>query len=74
ASLMGIKRAQSKELKVLDASALGIDPGKVGVTGSQTALERVYVPVAESQAEILQGEIPDVSARLAEILKSKGVL
>ena len=74
ASLMGIKRAQVKELKVQDAAGIGIDAGTVGLNGARVKLERLYVPVAESHAEILQGDIGEVSTRLAGILKEKGVL
>lgn len=74
ASIMGIKRAQAKELKVLDAAALGLAEGEIGAAGSKTLLDKLYVPKVESHAEILQGDVNETSARLAAILKEKGLV
>lgn len=74
ASIMGIKRAQAKELKVLDAATAGLAPDEVGEAASRTQLERLFVPVSESHAEILQGDLNEVSAKLATILREKGLV
>lgn len=74
ASIIGIKRAQAKELKVLDAAGAGVAPEEVGLQGSRTALDKLYVPVAESHAEILQGDVNEASGKLAQILKERGLL
>lgn len=74
ASIMGIKRAQAKELKVLDAAGAGITPEEVGASGSRTLLEKLYVPVSESHAEILQGDVNEASGKLAAILKERGLV
>lgn len=74
ASIMGIKRAQAKELKVLDAAGAGVAPEQVGVQGSGVVLDKLYVPVAESHAEILQGDVNEASGKLAQILKERGLL
>jgi electron transfer flavoprotein beta subunit len=74
ASLMGIKRAQSKELKVLNAAAAGVPADQTGETGAGAKLEKLYVPVVETHAEILQGDVNEVAGRLAGILKEKGAL
>jgi len=74
ASIMGIKRALAKELKVLDAAGAGIAPEDVGAQGSHSVLERLFVPIVESHAEILQGDTGEQAARLAGILKEKGLV
>jgi len=74
ASIMGIKRAQAKELKVLDAAAVGLPDGEIGEGGSKTMLERLYAPIVESHAEILTGDVPEVAGKLAAILKEKGAV
>jgi electron transfer flavoprotein beta subunit len=74
ASIMGIKRAQAKELKVSDAAAAGIAAADIGASGSLTTLEKLYVPVVESHAEIIQGDVNEASGKLAGILKEKGLV
>jgi electron transfer flavoprotein beta subunit len=74
ASIMGIKRAQAKELKVLDAAAAGLADCEIGDAAAQVKLEKLYVPVVESHAEILQGDVNEASARLAGVLKEKGLV
>ena len=74
ASIMGIKRAQAKELKVMDAAGAGIAAGDVGLAGSRTTLGKLYVPTVESHAEIIQGDVNEASAKLAAVLKEKGLV
>ncbi len=63
ATLMGIKKARTKEIKRLTASGLGVE-------GAATALiGQVYVPQKSKQTQILQGPAREVAAKLAEKLK-----
>jgi electron transfer flavoprotein beta subunit len=74
ASIMGIKRAQAKELKVLDAAGAGVDLEEVGEAGTLTVLEKLYVPKTESHAEIIPGDANEASVRLAGVLKERGLV
>ncbi len=73
-SIMGIRRARAKELKVLGLAELGLGAGEVGVEGSWLRIQRLYTPPPKKQATILQGSPSDVAAQLAEILKSRGLV
>lgn len=74
ASMIGIKRASSKEIRVLDCSGLGLSDKDTGEQGSSTAIERLYVPPRTRQAEIIKGSADEVTAKMAQIIKEKGVL
>jgi electron transfer flavoprotein beta subunit len=70
-SILGIKRAASKEIKVLDSSALNLTETDFS---AKTILEKLYLPIVEAKAEFLEGSPDEVSAKLAQIFKEKGVL
>ncbi|MGA8026093.1 MAG: electron transfer flavoprotein subunit beta/FixA family protein [Bryobacteraceae bacterium] len=63
ATLMGIKKAKSKEVKTIPASQLGID------LTPATVIERVYSPERNKQTQILSGEPQQVARQLVEKLK-----
>jgi len=63
ATLMGIKKAKTKELKVLAASDLG-------VTATATAtIERIYSPQKTKQTQLLDGSAKEAAAQLIEKLR-----
>ena len=63
ATLMGIKKAKTKEVKRLTASELG-------VAASPTAtIERVYLPQKAKQTQLLEGTAKEAAAKLVEKLK-----
>jgi electron transfer flavoprotein beta subunit len=68
ATLMGIKKAKTKEVKTVAASELG-----AGLTShaaaSQAAMERVYLPSRSKQTQILSGDAKQVAQQLVEKLK-----
>jgi len=74
ASIMGIKRAQGKELKVLDAAGAGLAPEEVGAAAARTTLEKLYAPVSETHAEIIEGDVNEASAKLAAVLRERGLV
>jgi electron transfer flavoprotein beta subunit len=61
ATLMGIKKAKTKEVKKLDATAASLTPAAV--------LERVYVPAKNKQTTMLVGDPPEAAAALVEKLR-----
>lgn len=65
ASILGIKRAAQKEIKVTE---------NITIKGMKTEIVKMYYPPAGKMAEILKGGVEEVSGKLCEILKGKGLL
>jgi len=63
ATLMGIKKAKTKEVKTVSASDLGVD------STAATETDRVYLPQRSKQSQILTGEARKVAHELVEKLK-----
>jgi len=63
ATLMGIKKAKTKEVKRLTAAELG-------VTATPTAsIERVYLPQRAKQTQLIEGSAREAAAKLVEKLR-----
>jgi electron transfer flavoprotein beta subunit len=69
ASLIAIRRAAKKELKVIGAS--DIDQSKIQ---TDTALEELFPPPVGKRAEILSGTADEIAVKLTSIIKDKGLL
>ena len=63
ATLMGIKRAKTKEMRRLTAAELGVDGSPVAV------LEGVALPQKQRSTQILSGTAKEAAAALVEKLK-----
>jgi len=63
ATLMGIKKAKTKEVKIVSAADLGGDPA------SGMVMERVYLPQRNKQTQIFTGDAKQVAHQLVEKLK-----
>jgi electron transfer flavoprotein beta subunit len=63
ATLMGIKKAKSKELKRVTAAELG------GLAPSATHIERVYFPERNKQSQLFDGSPKEAAAKLVEKLR-----
>src|SRR6202030_4800599 len=63
ATLMGIKKAKTKEIKRVTAGELG------GVPASTAVIEKIYVPHKTKQAQIFEGDAKTAAAKLVEKLK-----
>ena len=63
ATLMGIKRAKTKEIRRLTPAGLGASPAPA------LEIERIYVPQKSKQTEILDGSPAEAAAKLVERLK-----
>ena len=63
ATLMGIKKAKTKEIRKLTAADLG------GLSPAAVSISKIYVPQRTKQAQILEGPARDVAARLVEKLR-----
>jgi electron transfer flavoprotein beta subunit len=63
ATLMGIKKAKSKEIKKLSAADLG------GIAPPCVKLDRIYFPERTSKTQIFDGPAKEAAAQLVEKLK-----
>ena len=63
-----------KEIKVLGLTDIGLTEKDVGEAGSWITIEKMFIPPAEKQAEFIKGSPEDVAAKIAEILKARGLL
>ena len=63
ATLMGIKRAKTKEIKRLAAGDLG------GLAPASAVIEKVYAPQKTKQAQIFEGDAKAAAAQLVEKLR-----
>jgi electron transfer flavoprotein beta subunit len=65
ATLMGIKKAKSKEVKQIPAASLGVDASPT------VTLHRVYSPGRAKQTVLLEGSAREQAAQLAERLRTE---
>src|SRR5476649_671400 len=65
ATLMGIKKAKTKEIKRLTAAELGAGPG--GHSGN--TLERIYLPERTKRTQLFEGNPKEAAAKLVEKLR-----
>ena len=63
ATLMGIKKAKTKELKTLTAGARGVS------AASAASIDRIFIPQKSKQAQIFEGDARTSAAKLVEKLK-----
>jgi electron transfer flavoprotein beta subunit len=73
-SVMGIRKASQKEIKVMGLKDIGLNEWEVGEAGSWLKIKELYLPPVEKQAEFLKGNPDEIAAKIVEILKSKGVV
>jgi electron transfer flavoprotein beta subunit len=70
ASLRGIRQAQSKEIRSLSLSDLGLDAEAVD---GDLRLTAMYEPESESDATLFEGTPEETASELAGVLRDKGV-
>lgn len=63
ATLMGIKKARTKEIRQLSSADLG------GLPDSVVRIERVYLPQKSKQTQMLEGSPKEIAAKLVEKLR-----
>ena len=68
ASLLAIRRAAKKELKVTGKSDIAPD------IKANSALDELYIPPVGKRAEMLIGSMDEITTRLGGIVKEKGLL
>lgn len=73
-SILGIRKVAKKEINALDLTALGISPDDVGEKGSGIVVERIFPPPVGEGAEILEGSVDEVAAKVTDIFQKGGVI
>jgi len=73
-SILGIRKAMKKEINILGLAETGLSENDVGEAGSWIKIEKMFVPPVEKQAEFIKGTPEEVAARIAEIIKSRGLI
>lgn len=73
-SIMGIRKAMQKEIKLMTLTDTGLTENDVGPEGSWIRLDALYVPPVEKQAQFIKGSPDEVAAKVTDILKSKGLI
>lgn len=74
-SLRQVMRAARKKATVWSAADLGLDPSQVGAVGARLTVERLFIPVKESQCEFITGASPqEQAANLLRRLQEMRVL
>jgi len=73
-SIMGIRKARRIEITTLGYQELGLPADEVGEAGSWMKVEKVYRPPVEKEPIILEGSPDEVSTRLLEVLRARGLV
>jgi len=73
-SIMGIRKAKSKELREVKQNDISLSPEETGPAGSLTELKELFLPPVGKAAEFFKGSPDDVSVKVIDILKEKGGL
>jgi electron transfer flavoprotein beta subunit len=68
ATLKGIMAAKKKEIKKLDAAALGLD---AALLAPKQQIRRVYFPQKTKQTQILEGSASEIAVKLLDKLKNE---
>ncbi|MDP2681647.1 MAG: electron transfer flavoprotein subunit beta/FixA family protein [Deltaproteobacteria bacterium] len=71
ASLPGIMRAKKKEIKVINAGALGISQGETGREASRIILQKLSRPPARKNGEMLKGDAISAAKELINRLRNE---
>ncbi|MCL7382700.1 MAG: electron transfer flavoprotein subunit beta/FixA family protein [Thaumarchaeota archaeon] len=73
-SIMGIRKAMKKEIKTVSIDDLGLSESEVGIEGSWIHVSEMYIPSIERRAEFIRGTPEEVTSKIIEIIKSRGVI
>jgi len=73
-SILGIRKAMKKEIKILGLADIGLSENDVGEAGSWIKIEKMFVPPVEKQAEFIKGTPEEIATRIGEIIKSRGLI
>jgi electron transfer flavoprotein beta subunit len=74
ASLKGKMKAKSATINTINAAALSVDAGKLGLKGSPTQVLRSFVPERKSGGEKISGEVPVMVDKIYNTIYDLGVV
>jgi len=72
-SLRGLLAAKKKEIPVWNATDIGADEKRIGLTGSPTKVVRIFTPQRNTRAVMLEGEPEKTVETLAEVITKLSV-
>jgi electron transfer flavoprotein alpha/beta subunit len=61
--LQQIMQAARKQVTIWSAGDLGLDASQLGPEARKLTLERLYIPVSDTQVEIIEGDTPEEKAQ-----------
>jgi electron transfer flavoprotein beta subunit len=61
--LQQIMQAAKKQVSVWSAADLGLDASQLGPEAKKLLLEKLYIPVSDTQVEIIEGDTPEEKAQ-----------
>ncbi|MEM3742077.1 MAG: electron transfer flavoprotein subunit beta/FixA family protein [Nitrososphaerota archaeon] len=73
-SIMGIKKAMKKEIKVYSIDDLGLSDSDVGIENSWIHISELSIPPVERKAEFITGSPEEIVSKIIEIIKSRGLI
>ncbi len=73
ASLLGIKRSQAREIKVLTLNSLGTNEKEIEEMSS-LSLAYLSKPIREAKALFITGSADEISEKVAKLIKERGLL
>ncbi|MEM1585824.1 MAG: electron transfer flavoprotein subunit beta/FixA family protein [Candidatus Bathyarchaeia archaeon] len=73
-SIMAIRRAMQKEIKVMTLADIGLSEEDVGEAGSWLRIESLFIPPAEKKVEFISGSPEEVASKIVEILGRRGLI
>jgi len=73
-SLRGLARAKNATIPTWTAQDLGVDPSRVGLSGSATRVVKVFFPPREQRGEMIEGDPESQVETLIERLRAAKVI
>jgi electron transfer flavoprotein beta subunit len=61
--LQQIMQAAKKQVTVWSASDLGLDESQLGGDAKTLSLEKLFIPVSDTQVELIEGDTPEEKAQ-----------
>jgi len=73
-SIMAIRRAMQKEIKVMTLADIGLSEKDVGEAGSWLRVESLFIPPAEKKVEFISGSPDEIASKIVEILRGRWLI
>ncbi len=71
ASLPGIMKAKKKEVKPINAAALGLPADQIGAGGAKTKILKYMPPPSRPPGKVISGEVLDAAKNLVRLLREE---